>query len=114
MAIITLRLSEVKSEAEGRPEACPYCGSMVLQGWGKVTKPLRDTQLRQVEVRRYRCSDCGRTFRHYPEGVTKADQSVRLQQLTALMWAFGASLRGVSGVLGVSWFSVNWTTAPIR
>jgi len=100
MAIITLRLPEVKSEVESRPAACPHCGSTVLQGWGKVSKPLRDPLLKRVEVRRYRCGSCGRTFRHYPEGVTKADQSIRLKQLAALMWALGLSLRGVTAVLG--------------
>lgn len=100
MAIITLRLTEVKSEAGSRPEACPHCGSGVVQGWGKVAKPLRDTRVREVEVRRYRSGSCGRTFRHYPEGVTAADQSVRLQQLAAIKWALGLSLRGVTGVLG--------------
>ncbi len=101
MAIITLCLAEVKSSVEKRPSACPYCGSMILQGWGKVAKPVRDPQLREVEVRRYRCGGCGRTFRHYPQGVDKGDRSVRLRQLAAIGWAFGLSLRKVTGLLGV-------------
>lgn len=43
-----------------------------------------------------------RTFRHYPEGVTMADQSMRLQPPAALMQVFGLSLLKVSGVLGAS------------
>jgi hypothetical protein len=28
-----------------------------------------------VKVYRYRCCSCRRTFRHYPEGVDRADQT---------------------------------------
>jgi transposase-like protein/DNA-directed RNA polymerase subunit RPC12/RpoP len=100
MAILTLRLVEVKSEVVDRPTGCPYCGSAVMQGWGRVVKPVRDPRVTRVEARRYRCGSCGRTFRHYPDGVERADQSVRLQQLAAITWALGLSLRGVTGLFG--------------
>ncbi len=99
MAIVTFRLTEVKSQAEERPSECPQCGSAVLQGWGWVRKPVRDSQVREVRVQRFRCTDCGRTFRHYPSGVGAADQSLRLAQLAVLSWMLGLSLRAVSGVL---------------
>jgi hypothetical protein len=72
----------------------------VVAGWGRVHKPVRDPQLREVDVRRYRCERCRRTFRHYPEGLGPADQSQRLMQLAAICWALGLSLRAVSAVLG--------------
>ena len=100
MAIVILSLAEVNDKISTRPRGCPYCGSVLLQGWGTVPKPLRDPQLKKVEVRRFRCCDCGRTFRHYPEGVGAADQSQRLQQLAAICWVLGLSLRGVTGILG--------------
>lgn len=100
MAIVTLGLAEVNEEITTRPRGCPYCGSLLLQGWGTVPKPLRDPQLKKVAVRRFRCCDCGRTFRHYPQGVGPADQSLRLQQLAAICWVLGLSLRGVTGILG--------------
>jgi transposase-like protein len=100
MAIVTLNLPEVNQEVANRPETCPHCGSSLLQGWGTVRKPLRDPQLKEVEVRRFRCCDCGHTFRHYPEGVGGADQSERLQQLAAICWVLGMSTRMVTGVLG--------------
>lgn len=101
MAIVTLQLADVKSHPETRPSACPPCGSTILQKWGKSQKPIRDMDTQQVEVHRYRCTACGRTFRHYPAGVDKADQSLRLQQLATIMWALGLSLRAVVWVLGV-------------
>jgi transposase-like protein len=101
MTIVTLGLAEVNDEISTRPRGCPNCGSVLLQGWGRVAKPLRDTQLKKVEVRRFRCCDCQRTFRHYPEGVGSADQSLRLKQLAAICWVLGLSTRMVTGVLGV-------------
>ena len=100
MTIVTLSLPNVKQETDDRPQRCPHCGSSLLQGWGTVRKPVRDTQLDEVHVRRFRCCDCGRTFRHFPEGVGPADQSVRLQQLAAICWVMGLSTRMVTGVLG--------------
>jgi transposase-like protein len=100
MTIVTLSLAEVNDEINCRPRGCPRCGSTLLQGWGTVSKPVRDPQLKEVEVRRFRCCDCGRTFRHYPEGVSQADQSLRLQQLAAICWVLGLSTRMVTGVLG--------------
>jgi transposase-like protein len=69
-----------------------------LQKWGTVTKPVRDSQIQQVLVHRYHCNQCQRTFRHYPHGIERADQSLRLQQLAALCWQFGFSTRNVSGL----------------
>lgn len=98
MAIITLRLASVNSYPTDRPSGCRYCGHPVLQKWGTVTKPVRDSQIQRVLVHRYYCTQCQRTFRHYPTGIECADQSLRLQQLAALCWQFGFSTRNVSGL----------------
>ena len=98
MAIITLRLSAVNSHPEDRPAHCRYCGHAVLQKWGTVTKPVRDSRMTQVLVQRYYCTQCHRTFRHYPTGIERADQSQRLQQLAALCWQFAFSTRQTSGL----------------
>ena len=98
MAIITLRLTAVNSHPEDRPSACRYCGHSLLQKWGTVMKPVRDSQIHQVLVHRYYCTQCERTFRYYPCGIERADQSLRLQQLAALCWQFGFSTRQASGL----------------
>ena len=101
MSTIVLRLPDVKCEEEQRPTECPYCGvTHRLQRWGRCAKPVRDNKLRVVMVRRYRCCACGRSFRHYPEGVSRSHQTGRMVRLAALMWALGLSLRGVEAVLG--------------
>jgi len=99
MARITLRIPEVTPSPEDRPSSCPFCSHPALQRWGRTRKPLRDPHLCQVEVHRYRCPRCRRTFRHYPPGVTRWTQSRRTVALSALLWALGLSLRSVASLL---------------
>jgi hypothetical protein len=101
MSIVTLRLQEVKTIAEKRPGKCPECGCPVLQSWGSVTKPVIDPYIQTVLVYRYRCTGCRITFRHYPTGISAADQTDRMRFLCALLWKLGASLRQTTGILGI-------------
>lgn len=98
MSIVILRLPNVKSEKEERPTQCPYCHGDIFQRWGQVIKPIRDPHLSHVRVYRYRCCRCRKTFRDYPAGVDRADQSQRLRTLAALTWMLGLSYRGLAGV----------------
>jgi transposase-like protein len=99
MTIVVLKLKDVKRNREDRPEQCPYCERETFQRWGQVKKPVKDTLVRSVKVYRYRCCHCRRTFRYYPEGLSKADQSERLKQFAAICWTLGLSHRGVSFIL---------------
>lgn len=99
MAIVVLQLPKVKRKREERPKACRYCGGETFQRWGQVRKRVKDMQVREVKVYRYRCCRCRRTFRHYPEGSGRADQSERLKQFAAICWTLGLSHRGVSLIL---------------
>ena len=94
-----IQLPSVNPTPIVRPKECPYCGSEILQRWGAAQKPLRDTDFEQVQAYRFRCTGCARTFRHYPEGVDKADMSQRLRCLAALAWSMGLSMWGV-GICG--------------
>lgn len=98
---IRLLLPEVKSEPEQRPKGCKRCHSPILQGHGQFEKRVRDTKVRQVIVQRYRCPACGYTFRHYPSGVSGAQQSGRLKALASLMWGLGLSYSASSIILGL-------------
>lgn len=110
ISVIWLRLPEVKTSPRGRPKRCPYCGSYILQRWGKITKPVRDTHELEVEVHRYRCCDCGRTFRAYPQGVDRSERTLRLRQLAALTWALGLSLEEVVTVFDSFGMKLSRTT----
>ena len=100
MSRVRFALPQVKLHPDTRPSACPYCGSVYLNRHGLVTKRIRDLYVSDVTVHRYRCCECSRTFRHYPHGVDRHDQSHRLRGLAALSWALGLSLRSVSHLLG--------------
>lgn len=50
---------------------------------------------------RYRCTSCRRTFRHYPEGISHAQQSERVKQMAVICWSFGLSYRRVEAILSV-------------
>lgn len=43
MAIVLIHMPTVNPAPVLRARQCPYCGSELLQRWGAVAKPLRDT-----------------------------------------------------------------------
>jgi transposase-like protein len=96
MSIVILQLPEVKFNRPERPGNCPYCGCETFQRWGGTAKRVRDVRMEEVWVYRYRCCRCRRTFRHYPEGVGRANQTQRMQALAAVGWIFGMSYRKLS------------------
>jgi transposase-like protein len=111
MSIVILQLPDVKSETEGRPSRCPSCTAETFQRWGGSMRCIRDPHVREVLVYRYRCCRCGHTFRHYPAGITQAQQSQRLCKLAALMWVLGLSYRGIEGLLEVFRIRIGRMTA---
>jgi transposase-like protein len=64
-----------------------------------VPKRVIDTQVRETQAVRYRCTACGRTFRHYPEGVSRFRQSERVMGLAVLLWTLGLSEWATSHIL---------------
>ncbi|HKY52705.1 MAG TPA: transposase [Anaerolineales bacterium] len=99
MAIVVLKLPDVKRSREERPKQCRYCAGALFQRWGQVNKPVKDVRVRNVKVYRYRCCECKRTFRHYPEGNSVADQTERLRVFAILLWTLGLSHRASSLIL---------------
>jgi transposase-like protein len=97
---IRLVIPAVNAAPTGRPETCPHCGHWHLHRHGTVAKPLRDHRQDTVMVVRYRCVGCGRTFRHYPDGVTAKDQSQRTVVLAALCYGLGLSCSASAQLLG--------------
>lgn len=96
---LRLLVPQVKPLAEGRPTACNYCQSPLLQRHQQVPKSLIDTHVRQTQAVRYRCTACGRTFRHYAQGASRYRQSQRVMGLAVLLWTLGLSQRAVALVL---------------
>lgn len=104
---IVIQLPEVKREENGRPQDCPNCKGETFQRWGRVRKHIKDPKLRSVRVYRYRCTSCQRTFRHYPQGVSRAQQSERMKQLAVVCWALGLSYRGIEKILSAFGLSLG-------
>jgi len=96
MSIVILKMPNVKRKTEERPKQCPNCKGETFQRWGQVNKPVKDVRVRNVKVYRYRCCRCGRTFRHYPEGNSRADQTERLRLFAIILWRLGLSHRASS------------------
>ena len=107
MSIVVLKLPVVKRKIEERPKKCPACAGETFQRWGQVSKSVKDTRVRNVKVNRYRCCECKHTFRHYPKGVTQAQQSERLMKLCVIMWSLGLSYRSVVMILTVFGVSLS-------
>jgi transposase-like protein len=96
---IRLVVPDVNAFPTDRPRSCPYCEGAILHRHGTLTKPIKDHRATQVEVHRYKCLSCTRTFRHYPSGVSRNDQSQRTLVLAALMYALGLSCSAASHLL---------------
>ena len=90
---------------------CPYadCGGQNVQPWQRVTKPLRDTQLAEVEAQRSRCVRCGWTFRVYPAGVSHDQTSARLKGVAVMFSVLGMSYGAVATALS----ALGWPLSKV-
>ncbi len=105
MPVLLLRLPKIDDDTSDRPRQCPYCSSQILQRWGRVTKPVIDKQELTAGIHRYRCWECKRTFRDYPQGIDRSAHTLGIRRLAALIWALGLSFRDIVEVfekLGVT------------
>ena len=107
---ISLVIPDVNVCPTGRPRCCRYCGEPYLHSHGPIAKPVRDHELKEALVRRYKCLSCTKTFRHYPSGITNKDQSQRTVVLAALMYALGLSCSAASHLLGALGAEVSKVT----
>ena len=99
---LKVKTSSVEPKLYQMPTECPYegChGRVFKQHQERCPKPLRDPQHEQVEARRYRCLRCRRTFRIYPRGVSRNQQSDALKGFSVLLYLLGLSYGGVSDAL---------------
>lgn len=96
MSIVLLRFPGVETAPNNRSRQCPYCESKIIQSWGQQYKSIRDSEAMEIVIHRYRCCNCGRTFRTYPEGADRSLLSQRMHNLAALTFAMGLSVKQVS------------------
>src|SRR5579859_6064631 len=91
-------LPKVNPEAIAVPTRCGHagCGGRTFHLRQEVAKALRDTVYHEVQVHRYQCLRCKRTFRVYPEGTTRAQTSQRVKGLAVMLYLLGLSYGAVS------------------
>ena len=95
---LQLILPVVEPDQIKRPTVCPMadCGGRHFRLHQEVVKTIRDTVHGKVTAHRYQCLRCGRTFRVYPGGVTRAQTSQRVKGLAVLLYLLGLSYGAVS------------------
>jgi transposase-like protein len=95
---LELILPEVNAMEFKKLSVCPYkdCQGRHFEHHQEVDKPLKDTKYRAVVAHRYRCLRCRRTFRMYPQGVTRAQTSQRVTGLAVMLYLLGLSYGAVS------------------
>jgi len=80
------------------PSVCPYqhCQGRHFRHHQQVDKAVKDTHYESVSADRYECLRCKRTFRVYPQGVTRAQTSQRVKGLGVLLYLLGLSYGATS------------------
>lgn len=61
-------------------------------------------------IYRYRCGECKRTFRDYPDDVDRSNHSQGIRRLAALLWALGLSFREIIRILDKYEITLSLTT----
>ncbi len=111
---LKVRFPKVDPNRHELPDTCPYgCGGQAYRRHGTKgeRKSLRDVGYDEVVSYRYTCEQCGRTFRVYPQGVSKgAQQSQRLRAMTVLLYVLGLSYGAVEDFVNALGCGVGKTT----
>lgn len=97
-----LRIPQVKPQIYRKPEVCPHrgCGGRHFKlHEQRCPKKLRDPKHDLVIAKRLYCVRCRRSFRVYPQGVSRANQSQALRGLSVFLYILGLSYGGVVDLL---------------
>jgi transposase-like protein len=112
---IQVRIPKVKPDEYPEIQVCPYdgCGGECFKAYGQQAepKPTRDLTYKLVDSYRYECLKCGRTFRVYPTGVSRAQQSDGLKGISVILYVLGLSYGAVSDFLEALGHALSKTTA---
>jgi hypothetical protein len=97
---LRLQLPEIRENEYEVPQECPYgCGGHYYALHQGCRKAVSDPEHEEVTVKRYRCVQCGRSFRVYPQGVSHRPRSQRLRGIGVMLYVLGLSYGGVADVL---------------
>ena len=111
---ISVRLPQVEPEVYEELQCCAYGGCegeyFKPHGVKGEEKAVRDLAHEAVKSYRWRCLRCNRTFRVYPRGVSRTQQTIRLKGITVLLYVLGLSYGAVADFLVAMGCAVSKTT----
>ncbi len=91
---------ELCASTDARPAACPRCRRAGLGRHQKLTRPVVDLKLSQVEVVQYQCEGCGASVTVTPPGRPPGGRhSERTKVLWVVLWGLGLSYRDAAVVM---------------
>src|SRR5215813_13228009 len=98
---LKLLLPEVKPGNYAAPRECASegCQGKRFHPRQEVKKKVVDAKYHEVKAWRYECAKCGRTFRVYPEGVSKKQISKRVNGMGVMLYVLGLSYGAAAIVL---------------
>lgn len=99
---IRMHLPHVQADEYEQPAVCPHdgCeGTHFKLHQRRCRRSIADTDHDEVNVQRYRCLSCKRTFRVYPRGVSSAQRSDRLKAIGIMLYVLGLSYGAVEDAL---------------
>lgn len=95
---IKFRFPGARDKPQGKA-SCPCCGGRASIIHQTLSKRIKDHRLEMVQVKRKKCKICGKTFRHYPEGVDRALQTKTLRAISVTLYVLGLSYDNVGSFL---------------
>lgn len=104
-------IPQIGKEADGEPKGCAGCGCKGLHVHQHVKKKVIDHKLEEVKAIRYKCKACGKTFRWYPEGVSRDHQGAAVKGMSTILYVLGLSYDSVSTFLNALGCGIGKTTA---
>ena len=111
---IRVRLPKVEPDQCEWPAVCPHegCGGYHFKPHGVQgeRKAIRDLRYAAVRAYRFRCLKCRRSFRVYPRGVSRDQQSNRLKAISVLLYVLGLSYGAVEDLLDALDVAISKTT----
>ncbi|NPV07903.1 MAG: PAS domain S-box protein [Anaerolineae bacterium] len=107
---LTVMMPATEGATARRPARCPYCGSELLRRHQTVSRLLAGRRS-SVEVVRYRCRACDRTFSHRPPGVSRSRQAGETRALVSALYGLGLSLGKITGLLGEAGLKLSRSSA---
>jgi len=109
---LSLILPQIKPGEFEKPKKCKKagCKGKRFQPIQIVKKNVRDTKYEEVTAIRYKCLQCGHTFRVYPIGVSQKQISQRLRGMAIMLYILGLSYGAVAIVMEALGVAIGKTT----